>query len=93
MSQAEGAWARARGRESMDSSDHQFPEPALEPLGCPAEGREGPALQVYPKAGAIAPSKSSVASWVKYPKILSSRPQCLGVTLGQSPKDSVSSPG
>lgn len=68
----------------MDRSDHQFPEPALEPLGCPAQGREGPALQVYPKAGAIALSKSSVAGRVKYPQILSSRPQGLGVTLGQS---------
>lgn len=46
MGQAEGAWARARGGESMDSSDHQFPEPALEPLDCPAQGREVPAPDV-----------------------------------------------
>lgn len=41
-------------------------------------------LQMYPKAGAIAPSKSSMAGRVKYPQILNSRPQCLGVNLGQS---------
>lgn len=69
----------------------QLPDPAQEPWGaggsapgpsvCPAQGREGPALQVLsvPQNWGHCPS---VAGEVKEPEGLSSWPQGLGVTLG-----------